>query len=73
MGIPIFQQKENKLSQFHEGDEYFESSDGAIRIWIEQGTSIQVKAITKTDDPVEISADEALEIAEVLKQFASRI
>ncbi|WP_454731604.1 MULTISPECIES: hypothetical protein [Cupriavidus] len=53
--------------------DYFESSDGAVRIWIEQGSSIQIKAATKENDPVELSEEEALEIATVLQQFASRI
>ncbi|KKI35053.1 hypothetical protein VI03_30515 [Burkholderia vietnamiensis] len=53
--------------------DYFETSDGAVRIWIEQGSSIHIKAVTKENDPVELSESEALEIAEVLKQFASRI
>ncbi|OJA53516.1 hypothetical protein BGV69_25950 [Burkholderia ubonensis] len=53
--------------------DYFETSDGAVRIWIEQGSSIHIKAVTKENDPVELSEAEALEIAEVLKQFASRI
>lgn len=61
------------MDQFSANDEYFESGDGTIRIWIEQGTSIQMKVITKTNDPVELSAEEALEIADVLKQFANRI
>lgn len=53
--------------------DYFESSDGTIRIWIEQDSSIQIKAITKAGDPVELSGSEALEIADVLKSFANRI
>jgi hypothetical protein len=59
----------------HEGrqKDYFESSDGTIRIWIEQESSIQIKAVTKEGDPVELSESEALELADVLKSFASRI
>ncbi|RQH01654.1 hypothetical protein [Paraburkholderia dinghuensis] len=53
--------------------DYFESSDGTLRIWIEQESSIHIKATTKEGDPVELSESEALEIAEVLKDFASRI
>ncbi|MDW3683985.1 hypothetical protein RA280_19990 [Cupriavidus sp. CV2] len=52
---------------------YFESSDGAIRIWIEQDSSIQIKAVAKYDDPVELSAQEAIELAAVLQEFAGRI
>lgn len=69
----IFQQKENKFDQLNVDDNYFESSDGAVRIWIEQGTSIQMKVSTQTNDSVELSAEEALEIVDVLRQFASRI
>ncbi len=59
----------------HAGKEkdYFESSDGALRIWIEQESSIHIKAVTKEGDPVELSESEALEIADVLKNFASRV
>ncbi|MBI6851335.1 hypothetical protein YA0002_01055 [Pseudomonas cichorii] len=53
--------------------DYFETGDGSVRIWIEQGTSIQIKAVTEHSDPVELSETEALEIAEVLKRFAGRI
>lgn len=52
---------------------YFETSDGAIRIWIEQGTSIHMKAVTSEDDPVELSEAEAIEVSEVLKRFANKI
>lgn len=52
---------------------YFETSDGAIRIWIEQGTSIHMKAVTSENDPVELSEAEAIEVAEVLKRFANKI
>lgn len=51
----------------------FETSDGNVRIWIEQSMSIQVKATTEQNDPVELSKSEALEIADVLRDFASRI
>jgi hypothetical protein len=54
-------------------EKYFESSDGTIRIWIEQGTSIHMKVITETNDPVELSAEEALEIVDILSGFAKRI
>lgn len=53
--------------------DYFETSDGTVRIWIEQGSSVHIKAVTKENDPVELSESEALEIAEVLRHFASRI
>lgn len=55
------------------GEDYFESSDGSIRIWIEQDSSIQIKAVAKHDDPVELSAQEAIALATVLREFAGRI
>lgn len=53
--------------------DYFESSDGSIRIWIEQDSSIQIKAVAKHDDPVELTAVEAIALATVLQEFAGRI
>ncbi|WP_250456030.1 hypothetical protein [Caballeronia sp. ATUFL_M2_KS44] len=53
--------------------DYFESNDGAVRVWIEQESSIQIKAVTPRGDPVELSESEALELAEILKNFASRV
>lgn len=52
---------------------YFETSGGAVRIWIEQGSSIHMKVVTRENDPVELSEDEAIEVAEVLKRFANKI
>lgn len=54
-------------------NDYFESSDGSVRIWIEQETSIHMKVVTLTNDPVELSEEEANEIAEILKNYAKRI
>lgn len=54
-------------------EDYFESSDGSIRIWIEQDSSIQIKVVAKHDDPVELSAQEAIALATVLQAFAGRI
>ncbi len=53
--------------------DYFESCDGTVRVWIEQGSSIHIKAVAKENDPVELSESEAMQIAEVLRQFASRV
>ncbi|RYC38665.1 hypothetical protein CTN06_11960 [Pectobacterium zantedeschiae] len=53
--------------------DYFETSDGAVRIWIEQGSSIQIRAMTEHHDPVELSASEALEVANVLQKFTARL
>lgn len=54
-------------------EDHFKTDDEAIRIWMGQGSSIHIKASTTSDDPVELSEFEALEIAEVLKNFTARI
>ncbi|SEK11806.1 hypothetical protein SAMN03159494_05533 [Achromobacter sp. NFACC18-2] len=54
-------------------EDYFQSNDGCIQVWIEQGTSIHIKAATNLNDPVELSESEALELAEVLKALCRRI
>lgn len=44
--------------------------DGAIDLWVEQESSIQLKSISKFDDPVELTASEARALADQLKRFA---
>ncbi|MGC5699143.1 hypothetical protein J4P02_02950 [Pseudomonas sp. NFXW11] len=53
--------------------DYFESSDGEVRLWIEQGSSIQIKALSEQGDPVELNVQQALELARVLQVFAGRL
>lgn len=53
--------------------EYFELDDGEIRIWIEQQACICIKAITKSGDPVEITGDQARDLAEILLKFSDKI
>lgn len=45
-------------------------SDGDITVWIEQETSIAIKAITEFNDPVELSGEEARELARTLIEYA---
>jgi len=52
---------------------YFELDNGDIRLWIEQGESLMLKAITGFGDPVELSADEASKLVEALFQMINRI
>jgi len=47
----------------------FKSSDGSVWVWVEQGTSAQVKVIRKGGDPVEMSEAEAQEMMDFLKKF----
>lgn len=53
--------------------DYFESSEGAVRLWVEQGSAIHLKACTEHNDPVELTAEQALELAQALQRLASRL
>jgi hypothetical protein len=48
-------------------------SNNEISLWIENGTSIQMKAVTKYGDPVEINYDEAIELSNILRKMADEI
>ena len=52
-------------------EDYFESSDGDVRVWIEQGSAIHIKAISEHNDPVELNAEQALELAQVCLLYTS--
>lgn len=54
-------------------EDHFESSDGDVRVWIEQGSAIHIKAISEYNDPVELNAEQALELAQVLQRLARRL
>jgi hypothetical protein len=45
---------------------------GSVTLWVEQDSSIQLKATTGQGDPVELSPDEAREVAHALLSFAER-
>jgi hypothetical protein len=47
-------------------------SNGEVYFWIEQGSSIHLKAISGTD-PVELSSGEAREIAKALLDLATEL
>ncbi len=44
-----------------------------VYLWMEQDTSIHLKAVTKYGDPVELSAEEARELAQVLEGLAKKL
>lgn len=48
-------------------------SHGEVYLWPEQGSSIMIKAITKSGDPVELEPEEAKELGETLIKLASQI
>jgi hypothetical protein len=45
---------------------------GDVSLWVEQDSSIQLKAMTRQGDPVELSPDEARRVAQTLLAFAER-
>ena len=57
----------------NEKSEFFTLSDGEIAMWVEQQASIHLKAISPSGDPVELSAEEALELAQELLRLAAMI
>ena len=51
-----------------------ELQDGRVQFWIEQDSSIHMKVVEKPhNDPVELTADEAREIAKKLIEMADKI
>ena len=48
-------------------------SDGEIVLWIEQDSSIHIKAVSPHGDPVELSAHEAEELGRLLLRMAEQI
>jgi len=45
-------------------------SDGEVRLWIEQESSIHLKAVTQNGDPVELTEVEAEELGRTLIEMA---
>jgi len=50
-----------------------EFADGDVYFWIEQDSSIMLKAATKHGDPVELNAQEARKLAEALLKTAEEL
>ena len=48
-------------------------SDGEVRLWIEQESSIHLKAVTKSGDPVELTEVEAEELGRTLIEMARHL
>jgi hypothetical protein len=48
-------------------------SQGEIHLWLEQESSIMIKAVTKSGDPVELECEEARELGEALMKMAAKI
>jgi len=54
-------------------DSIISFSQGEIVLWAEDGRSIHLKAISSFGDPVELSAEEAKELAEALLRLAAAV
>jgi len=54
------------------GREFAEPADD-VCCWLEYDSSVMLKAVTKSGDPVELTADEARAIAAALLMFAERL
>jgi len=52
---------------------YTELSNSEIKLWIEQGELICIKAITLHDDPVELACHEAKILADTLLKMVADI
>ena len=50
----------------------FETSDGEVRLWIEQ-ESLHLRATDAHGDPVELTKKEAVKLAEALLNFSKEI
>ena len=53
--------------------EVFTASDGDACCWLEQGSSVMLKAVTKHGDPVELTKQEAVALAHALLTAAEKI
>ena len=56
-----------------ENNDISEISDGDVRIWINEGGAISLKAADSYGDPVELSEEEALELVGVLQKLVARL
>ena len=46
---------------------------GEVYLWVEQESSIHIKAVTEYGDPVELTEEEARQLAEILRKLAKEI
>jgi hypothetical protein len=57
-------ENKNKVHKFSNGEIYF---------WVEQESSIMLKAVTSFGDPVELEGKEAIELAKALLEAVKKI
>ena len=51
----------------------FSASGQEVYCWVEQQSSVMLKAVTRHGDPVELTAIEARELAKVLLRLADEV
>ena len=51
-------------------DDVFKVAGGDVYCWAEAGSSVMLKAVTGYGDPVELSSEEAIELANALLKAA---
>jgi len=51
----------------------FELNDSELRMWVEQGSSIHIIAVTKHGDPVELTGSQARKLANSLLRMAEEV
>jgi len=54
-------------------EEVVEFAGGDVRLWIEQGQSIRLKAVTASGDPVELAVREVNELVRALQILKARL
>jgi hypothetical protein len=54
-------------------NDFFELSNGDIQVSIHDDASIHLRSITTHNDPVELSCEEARELATLLSKLAERV
>lgn len=53
-------------------NDYFELSNGDIQVSLHDETAIHLRAITKHNDPVELSSEEVLDLIALLSKLVER-
>jgi len=56
-----------------ENSDYQELDGGNVRLWINEGGVISLKVATIEGDPVELNADEVLELVTALQRLVGNI
>ena len=61
------------MPRMNEKKEVFSVSNGEAYCWAEQQSSVMLKAVTTFGDPVELTKEEAIELANALLRASEQI